>query len=44
MKLVKGRTLSSLLDERGDPARELPRFLSIFASVCQTMAYTSREA
>ena len=40
MKLVKGRTLSSLLDERGDPARELPRFLSIFASVCQTMAYT----
>ncbi len=40
MKLVKGRTLSGLLDERCDPARELPRFLSIFASVCQTMAYT----
>ena len=39
MKLVKGRTLTSLLDERSDPARELPRFLSIFASVCQTMAY-----
>ena len=30
MKLVKGRTLSSLLDERSDPADDLPRFLSIF--------------
>ncbi len=30
MKLVKGRTLSSLLDERPDPARDLSRFLSIF--------------
>ena len=39
MKLVKGRTLSSLLDERPDPARDLPRFLSIFEAVCQTMAY-----
>jgi eukaryotic-like serine/threonine-protein kinase len=39
MKLVKGRTLSSLLDERPDPMRELPRFLSIFELVCQTMAY-----
>ncbi len=39
MKLVKGRTLSSLLDERPDPAGDLPRFLSIFEAVCQTMAY-----
>ena len=39
MKLVKGRTLSALLDERSDPARDLPRFLSIFEAVCQTMAY-----
>ncbi len=39
MKLVKGRTLSSLLAERPDPARDLPRFLSVFESVCQTMAY-----
>ena len=38
MKLVKGRTLSSLLDERSDRARS-PRFLSIFESVCQTIAY-----
>ena len=39
MKLVKGRTLSSLLDERPDPAHDLPRFLSIFEAVCQTIAY-----
>jgi serine/threonine protein kinase/tetratricopeptide (TPR) repeat protein len=73
MKLVKGRTLSSLLDERQppdpsstgtgsvrrsdqgivpsdrdpeapstgrpEPARDLPRFLSIFGAVCQTIAY-----
>jgi tetratricopeptide (TPR) repeat protein len=39
MKLVKGRTLSSLLDERSDQVHDLPRFLSIFESVCQTIAY-----
>ncbi len=39
MKLVKGRTLSTLLDERPDPASDLPRFLSIFEAVCQTIAY-----
>jgi serine/threonine-protein kinase len=39
MKLVKGHTLAHLLDQRGDPAVELPRFLSIFESACQTMAY-----
>jgi serine/threonine-protein kinase len=39
MKLVKGRTLAALLAERGDPARDLPRFLSIFEAVCQTVAY-----
>jgi eukaryotic-like serine/threonine-protein kinase len=39
MKLVKGRTLSSLLDERSDRVHDLPRFLSIFESVCQTIAY-----
>jgi serine/threonine-protein kinase len=39
MKLVKGRTLAALLQERPDPRRELPRFLSIFEQVCQTMAY-----
>ena len=39
MKLVKGRTLASLLRERTDPGHDLPRFLSIFEQVCQTMAY-----
>jgi eukaryotic-like serine/threonine-protein kinase len=39
MKLVKGRTLSTLLDERCDRAHDLPRFLSTFESVCQTIAY-----
>jgi eukaryotic-like serine/threonine-protein kinase len=39
MKLVKGRTLAALLDERRSPAHDLPCFLSIFESICQTMAY-----
>jgi serine/threonine-protein kinase len=39
MKLVKGRTLASLLDERTEPGHDLPRFLAIFESVCQTVAY-----
>jgi eukaryotic-like serine/threonine-protein kinase len=40
MKLVKGRTLSALLAERPSPAHDLPRFLSIFEAICQTVAYT----
>jgi eukaryotic-like serine/threonine-protein kinase len=39
MKLVKGRTMAALLKERAGPAHDLPRFLSIFEQVCQTMAY-----
>jgi serine/threonine-protein kinase len=39
MKLVKGRTLAALMHERTDPRAELPRFLSIFEAVCQTVAY-----
>ena len=39
MKLVKGRTLASLLHERTSPAQDLPRFVSIFEQICQTMAY-----
>jgi tetratricopeptide (TPR) repeat protein len=39
MKLVKGRTMASLLDARGGSGDELPRFLSIFEQVCRTMAY-----
>ena len=39
MKLVKGRTLATLLAERPSPTEALPRFLSIFEAVCQTVAY-----
>ncbi len=39
MKLVKGQTLADLLAARPAPADDLPRFLSIFAAIAQTMAY-----
>jgi eukaryotic-like serine/threonine-protein kinase len=39
MKLVRGRTLADLLESRASCADDRPRFLSIFAQVCQTMAY-----
>jgi serine/threonine-protein kinase len=39
MKLVKGRTLEALLQERASPAEDLPRFVGIFGQVCQTLAY-----
>jgi serine/threonine-protein kinase len=38
MKLVKGRTLATLLAERESPTHDLPRFLAIFEAVCQTVA------
>jgi tetratricopeptide (TPR) repeat protein len=39
MKLIKGRTLSSLLGERKEPSEDLRRFLKIYETVCQTLAY-----
>ena len=39
MKLVKGDTLAKLLASRQNPADGLPRFLSIFESIAQTVAY-----
>ncbi len=39
MKLVEGRTLAALLDERRSPDEERPRLLGVFEQVCQTMAY-----
>jgi serine/threonine-protein kinase len=39
MKLVKGQTLAKLLDERTEVGEDLPRFLGIFAQVCQTLGY-----
>src|SRR5262249_54028820 len=40
IKLVRGRTLSALLAERQSQAGDLPRFLSIFEAICQTLAYS----
>jgi serine/threonine protein kinase/Flp pilus assembly protein TadD len=39
MKLVKGRTLASLLADRNGSPEEFERLLTIFEHVCQTMAY-----
>ncbi len=39
MKLVKGRTLATLLGGRSSPGEDLGRFLGIFEQVCQTVAY-----
>jgi tetratricopeptide (TPR) repeat protein len=39
MKLVEGRTLADLLDDRADPAQDQTRFLGIFEQVCQAVAY-----
>jgi len=39
MKLVKGHTLAEILANRKSPGDGLPRLLSIFESICQTMAY-----
>jgi serine/threonine-protein kinase len=39
MKLVKGRRLDDLLEERPNPGHNLSRFLQVFDQICQTMAY-----
>lgn len=39
MRLVKGRTLAALLEERPGPGHDLGRFLGIFQQVCQAVAY-----
>jgi serine/threonine-protein kinase len=39
MKLIKGRTLASLLAARKSVGMDLRRFLAIFEQVCQTVAY-----
>jgi tetratricopeptide (TPR) repeat protein len=39
MKLIQGRTLGALLQQRASPAEDLLRFLAIFEQVCQTVAY-----
>jgi serine/threonine-protein kinase len=39
MKLVQGRTLADLLDERSDGGHDLQRFLRYFEAVCQAVGY-----
>ncbi len=39
MKLVEGRDLEALLQDRPTPTQDLPRFLTIFQQVCQTVAF-----
>ncbi len=39
MKLIKGATLASLLQDRPDPAHKLATFLSQFEQLCDAMAY-----
>jgi len=39
MKLVKGRTLAALLQQRSGPADDRERLLAVFEQVCQTLAY-----
>jgi len=39
MKLIRGRTLASMLGEREKVSQDRRRFLSIFESIGQTMAY-----
>jgi serine/threonine-protein kinase len=39
MKLVKGRTLAAILEERRDPREERQRLLGSFEQVCQALAY-----
>jgi tetratricopeptide (TPR) repeat protein len=39
MKLVKGRNLAELLEQRRDTHEGLARFVSIFEQVCQALAY-----
>ena len=39
MKLIRGRTLAALLDQRPDPAADRGRFVAVFEHVCQAVAY-----
>src|SRR5262249_34473505 len=39
MKLIRGRTLEDILNERANPAEDRGRFLAIFGQVCQAIGY-----
>ncbi len=44
MKVVRGRTLASLLEKRSGPDDDLPRLLTIFGHVCQAVAYAHSKS
>jgi tetratricopeptide (TPR) repeat protein len=43
MKLIEGRTLAELLQQRTSPAEDLPRFLAIFGQICQALGYAHQK-
>jgi serine/threonine-protein kinase len=43
MKLIQGNTLEALLKARSSPLESLSRFITIFAQVCQTVAYAHSQ-
>ena len=43
MKLIEGNSLAGLLKNRQDPADDLPRFVAIFESICQSVAYAHTQ-
>jgi tetratricopeptide (TPR) repeat protein len=43
MKLIKGKTLAALLQERASPDQDHPRLLAIFEHICQTLAYAHAQ-
>ena len=43
MKLIQGRTLGALLQDRSTSLDDLPRFVTIFGQVCQTVAYAHSQ-
>jgi tetratricopeptide (TPR) repeat protein len=43
MKLVEGRTLAAILDERTDPRQDLPRLLGVFEQISQAIAYAHEQ-
>lgn len=43
MKLVEGRTLAELLEQRKGPDSDLPHFLAIFEQIAQAIAYAHSQ-
>jgi PAS domain S-box-containing protein len=43
MMFVHGASLKDLLKKRATPSSDLPRFLTVFEKICQTMAYAHAQ-